>query len=89
MICRFDYLRRYPTVFLKMTGLRLQEFTELLDDMLPRLASAEQARLERPSRRRAKGGGRHADLAPRDHILMAVIWLRQYPTTEVLGFLLV
>jgi len=87
MICRFDYLRRYPTVFLKMTGLRLQEFTDLLDDMLPRFASAEQTRLERPSRRRAKGGGRHADLAPHDHILLAVIWLRQYPTNEVLGFL--
>ena len=80
MICRFDYLRRYPDVFLKMTGLRLNEFASLLDDMLPRLASAEHTRLERPSRRRAKGGGRHADLAPRDQILMAAIWLRQYPT---------
>jgi hypothetical protein len=87
MICRFDYLRRYPTVFLKMTGLHLNEFADLLDDMLPRFASAEQARLERPSRRRAKGGGRHADLAPRDQILMALIWLRQYPTNEVLAFL--
>jgi hypothetical protein len=87
MICRFDYLRRYPTVFLKMTGLRLNEFAELLDDMLPRFASAEQDRLQRPTRRRAIGGGRHADLAARDQILMAVIWLRQYPTNEVLGFL--
>lgn len=87
MICRFDYLRRYPTVFLKMTGLRLNEFADLLDDMLPRFAQAEQARLERPSRHRAKGGGRHADLSPRDQILLAVIWLRQYPTNEVLGFL--
>lgn len=87
MICRFDYLRRYPTVFLKMTGLRLNEFADLLDDMLPRFAQAEQDRLERPTRRRAKGGGRHADLAPRDQILLAVIWLRQYPTNEVLGFL--
>lgn len=87
MICRFDYLRRHPTVFLKMTGLRLQEFADLLDDMLPRFATAERLRLARPSRRRAKGGGRHADLAPHDHILLAVIWLRQYPTNEVLGFL--
>jgi len=87
MICRFDYLRRYPTVFLKMTGLRLNEFADLLDDMLPRFAAAEQARLERPTRRRTKGGGRHADLAPRDQILLAIIWLRQYPTNEVLGFL--
>ena len=87
MICRFDYLRRYPTVFQKMTGLRLNEFASLLDDMLPRFASAEQARLERPSRRRVKGGGRHADLAPREQILLAIIWLRQYPTNEVLAFL--
>ena len=87
MICRFDNLRRYPTVFLKMTGLRLNEFVDLLDDMLPRFAEAEQARLQRPNRCRAKGGGRHADLAPRDQILLAIIWLRQYPTNEVLGFL--
>jgi DDE superfamily endonuclease/Helix-turn-helix of DDE superfamily endonuclease len=87
MICRFDNLRRYPSVFLKMTGLRVGEFADLLDDMLPRLASAEQTRLARPNRRRAKGGGRHADLTPRDQILMAVLWLRQYPTNEVLGFL--
>jgi hypothetical protein len=87
MICRFDYLRRYPTVFQKMTGLRLNEFADLLDAMLPRLAAAEQTRLHRTTRRRASGGGRHADLVARDQILLAVIWLRQYPTNEVLGFL--
>lgn len=87
MICRYDYLRRYQTVFLKMTGLRLNEFADLLDDMLPRFATAEQTRLRRATRQRAVGGGRHADLAPRDQILLAVIWLRQYPTNEVLGFL--
>ena len=31
MICRYDYLRQYPTVFLKMTGLRLNEFADLLE----------------------------------------------------------
>jgi hypothetical protein len=87
MICRFDNLRRYPTVFLKMTGLGLNEFADLLDDLLPRFAAAEQARLHRSSRRRAIGGGRHADLVARDQILLAVVWLRQYPTNEVLGFL--
>lgn len=87
MICRFDNLRRYPTVFLKMTGLRSSEFADLLDAMLPRFAEAQHTRLQRPTRRRAIGGGRHADLAARDQILLAVIWLRQYPTNEVLGFL--
>jgi hypothetical protein len=74
MICRFDNLRRYPTVFLKMTGLRLNELASLLDDMLPRFAQAEQARLERRNRRRAKGGGGHADLAPRDRLLTKKVW---------------
>lgn len=87
MICRYDNLRRYSVMFLKMTGLHLHEFADLLDDVLPRFAEAQQTRLQRPNRRRAIGGGRHADLAPRDQILMAVIWLRQYPTNEVLGFL--
>lgn len=87
MICRHDNLRRYPTVFLKMTGLRLNEFASLLDDLLPHFAKAEQKRLYRTNRQRVQGGGRHADLAPRDQILLAIIWLRQYPTNEVLGFL--
>ena len=87
MICRFNYLCRYPTVFLKMTGLHLHAFDNLLDDVLPRLAQAKQTRLQRPNRCRAQGGGRHAERAARDHILLAVIWLRQYPTNEVLGFL--
>jgi len=87
MICRYDNLRRYPTAFLKMTGLRLNEFADLLDDMLPRFASAEQTRLRRADRRRAIGGGRQADLAAPDQILLAVLWLGQYPTNQVLGLL--
>jgi hypothetical protein len=53
MICRYDQLRRHPTVFLKMTGLRLAEFDQLLTDMLPRIADAERARLARANRQRA------------------------------------
>jgi hypothetical protein len=87
MICRYATLSRYPTVFLKMTGLRLNEFEDLLTDVLPRFATAQQQRLTRSNRQRAVGAGRHADLAATNQILLAVIWLRQYPTNEVLGFL--
>ena len=87
MICRYDHLRRHPTVFLKMTGLRLNEFEQLLTDLLPQIAQAERARLQRVERRRAPGAGRHADLAYTNQLLLAIIWLRQYPTNEVLGFL--
>jgi hypothetical protein len=87
MICRYDRLHRYPTVFLKMTGLRINEFEQLLTDMLPDIADAERARLQRADRRRALGGGRHADLAYTNQLLLTIIWLRLYPTNEVLGYL--
>jgi hypothetical protein len=87
MICRYDQLRRHPAVFLKMTGLRLNEFEQLLTDMLPHIADAERTRLQRADRRRALGAGRHADLARTNQLLLTIIWLRQYPTNELLGYL--
>jgi hypothetical protein len=87
MICRYDYLHRYPTVFLKMTGLRLGEFDQLLTDMLPCIAEAERTRLQRADRRRAPGAGRHHDLTRTNQLLLSVIWLRLYPTNEVLAYL--
>lgn len=87
MIARYDNLRRSPHVFRSMTGLRGREFDDLLDDMLPRLHAHDQARLSRTHRRRARGGGRHAVLAHTNDLLLTVVWLRVYPTNEVLAFL--
>jgi len=69
-----------------MTGLRLNEFADLLNAVLPRVASAEQHRLHRVTRQRAIGGGRVA-VPTGDQILLTLVWLRQYPINEVLGFL--
>ncbi len=87
MILRYARLRRYPTVFLSMTGLRVAEFDALAADLLPGYATSERARLQRPGRRRAIGAGHPFALRPRDQLLLAVAWLRQYPTHEVLGYL--
>lgn len=87
MIMRYRYLQQYPTVFLKMTGLRINEFDALIDDVLPQFAQGEHKRLERANRQRQIGGGRNPDLNGRDQILLTVIWLRVYPTHEVLGYL--
>jgi len=70
-----------------MTGLTLKEFDEMLDEVLPKFGEAEQARLSRADRKRAIGGGRQFEMTARDQILMTVVWLRQYPTHEVLGYL--
>ena len=87
MILRYLYLRQNKHVFKAMTGLQVVEFDELVDDLLPGYAEAEEKRLSRPNRQRAIGGGPDFELDARDQILLTVIWLRKYPTYEVLGYL--
>jgi hypothetical protein len=86
MIGRYSYLSRYPKVFQSMTGLKLNEFNLLVLDVLPRLQDERTTRLSRPNRLRALGGGAHAELEGHDQILLAVVWLRLYPTHEVLAY---
>jgi hypothetical protein len=69
MICCYDMHCRYPSLFLQMIGLRLNEFDDLLTDILPRFATAQQRWLARFDRQRALDGGRHADLTAHDQIL--------------------
>ena len=87
MIMRYDYLTHSPIVFQKLTGLHRVEFDALVQDLLPRFMAAADARLSRPDRQRALGGGRTPDLDGRDQLRLTVVWLRQYPTHEVLGYL--
>jgi hypothetical protein len=87
MIMRYEYLTQHPNVFLSATGLRVNEFDQLIDDVQARYVQAEHERLSRPDRQRGIGGGQSAVLSVGDQILMAVVWLRLYPTNEVLGYL--
>ena len=87
MIMRYIHLTQHPNIFYSVTGLRVAEFDELLADVLPPYADHEQQRLERPDCQRATGAGHPFELNERDHILLTVIWLRVYPTHEVLGYL--
>ena len=84
---RYEYLSQYPNVFLKMTGLHLPEFKQLLSDVLPAFGAAETERLARSQRKREVGGGRTAELDGRNQVLLTVVWLRVYPTHEVLAYL--
>src|SRR5579872_2842635 len=88
MIARYSYLSGYPNVFRSMTGLTIAEFDELVADVFPRWVEQHQERLQRAGRRKAIGGGHPFSLSPRDQVLLTVIWLRIYPTNEVLGYLL-
>ncbi len=86
MIGRLDALGRHPAVFGALTGLSVPVFDALTEDVLPLLAVADVARLDRPDRERAIGGGRKCRLGPADQVLLAV-GLRVYPTDLVLAFL--
>ena len=87
MIARLAHLRAHPSVFRHLTGLTVTAFDQLAAELVPVLERAHRATLDRPGRQRAVGGGDTFDLTAADHLLLAVVWLRQYPTNEVLGFL--
>jgi hypothetical protein len=87
MIMRYDYLSQHPNVFQKCTGLTVDVFEQLVDEVLPLYVKAEQERLSNRQRQRAIGAGHPFELDGRDHLLLTVIWLRLYPIHEVLGYL--
>jgi hypothetical protein len=86
----YDELCRHPASFPSLTGMRRAEF----DDLLGRFGRAEAdlraqggpTRRDGESRRRAPGAGRPYANGVADRLLMALLWLRVYPTYEVLGY---
>jgi len=87
MIAHFEHLHRHPTVFRALTGLTLAEFALLLGRLAPHYQAQELQRHSRPDRQRAIGAGRDFVLATRDQLLVTLVWLRRYPTHEVLAWL--
>ena len=87
MIARLDRLRKHPSVFRSLAGVPVGIFDALATDVVPALADAEFARRDRPGRARAVGAGHPFGLCPADQLLLAVVWLRVYPTHAVLGYL--
>jgi hypothetical protein len=86
----YDRLCRHPAAFAPLTGLTRSEF----DALLARFSQADAAQRAHSTttrqagtpRQRAPGAGVPAKHGPADRLLMALLWLRVYPTYEVLGF---
>jgi hypothetical protein len=87
MIARLTNLRKHPAVFRHLSGITIEVFDALADVVVPAVEAAHRKTLDRPDRQRAVGGGDDFDLPLVDHVLATIVWLRQYPTQEVLGFL--
>src|SRR4051794_29213101 len=84
-----ESLARCPSPFRSLTGMTPAEFETLLAafrEAQDRLRRASRTTRRGRPRRRAAGAGpphRHDD---RHRLLMALVWLRVYPTYELLGF---
>jgi len=85
----YETLSARPGAFQSMTGLSVSAFDDLYAEFAPahalRLAQTPTKR-HRQSRKHAAGGGRRHRHSLRDRLLLALVWLRIYPTLEVLGF---
>ena len=86
----YDELCRHPAAFPSLSGMTRAEFDSLLGRFrqaeVDLRASSDTTRKDGKPRRRAPGAGRHYDNPACDRLLMALMWLRVYPTYEVLGF---
>jgi hypothetical protein len=83
-------LARRPAAFRSVTGIGPEDFDALLADFIGAQADRRRAatRTKRGApRRRAYGAGHPPALDDRHRLLMALAWLRLYPTYEVLGLL--
>ncbi len=83
----YDKLRCRPAAFRSLTGVSVEEFDQLYKQVASDIDEYEEGRLSRRDRKRAIGGGASYTHDTRDRLLMAMIWLRMYPTYDVLGFI--
>jgi hypothetical protein len=85
----YESLSRYSNAFRSLTGMSPTEFESLLTDFraaADRLRARTHTTRRGQPRQRTVGAGhpfRHDD---RHRLLMALVWLRIYPTYELLGF---
>jgi len=80
-------LRGHPTRLRALTGLTEEQYDQLLADLTPRYEAAEAVRLFRPNRQRRRGAGRKFCRPLAERLLLVLVWLRVYPSYEVLGTL--
>jgi hypothetical protein len=86
----FATLSQKPGAFRSLTGMSPQEFEPLFADWAEadrsRRAREGVTRRTKRERLRAPGAGRKYELDGRTRLLMALVWLKVYPTWEVLGY---
>ena len=85
----YDELVRFPSAFRSLTGMTAVAFENLLTAFLTAQGRCRQGRrtmCRGQPRQRAAGAGHPFRHDARHRLLMALVWLRVYPTYELLGF---
>jgi len=82
-----DILRRRPTLFFNLAGIRVADFDKLARQAYPLWLESEHNRLSYKGRQRAIGAGRKHQLAFETQLLMCLIYYRTYISHVFLGLL--
>ena len=80
-------LRRKPRHFQNFTGLTIEAFDRLVQEVEPAYAQHLQAQRERDGRHRSVGGGRRFALPVADRLLLGLVYLRLYVSQSLLSYL--
>lgn len=83
----YDRLSKTPKAFPALTGLTRDEFDRLFEAFEAHRAASTHTKRGSHTRTRAAGAGHPHALAPRTRLLLALVWVRVYPTYELLGWL--
>jgi len=81
----FKILRARPTLFFRLSGIRVVDFDKLVKACHPLWLKSEHKRLSREGRKRAIGAGRKYELNFPSQLLMCLIYYRTYTSHVFLG----
>jgi DDE superfamily endonuclease len=79
--------QRSPRTFRTITGLSIEKYNELYNDLAPLYEKSESKRLNSSKRQRKIGGGRKKELLLEDQLMMLLMYYRLYISQEFLGII--
>ncbi|MDR1993573.1 MAG: transposase family protein, partial [Nitrososphaerota archaeon] len=83
----YTTLSKHPEHFKTFTGLTIQEFNTLNQQIHNQYQTYEQTRLQRTNRKRAIGAGQPFKLNLTDRLLMLLLYYRLYTSSTLLGYI--
>lgn len=80
-------LSSQPKHFQAFTGLKVEQYEEVLAGLRPVYAKLQRKRLKKVDRQRKAGGGRKFELGIEERLLLTLMYLRLYVSQTLLGYM--